>query len=155
MRGRRPCIVIASQCSHWRGNPFSLPPLCKGTPVRTLGRAQLRWQKSLFFDGGVDTLRKHAGGMFLVSIAAAMPPQHPSGLSQHHYADNPPVSLTLDSPLYTRGPVTDSHTSDVGHWFGMTGRAPCGPPHLPSRKKKTPDDCPGFSLQGCRNKERK
>ena len=42
----RPCIVIASQCAHWRGNPFSS------------------------FTGG----------------------------------------------------DADSHTSDVGHWFGMTGR---------------------------------
>ena len=31
----------------------------------------------------VGALRKHAGGMFLVPITAAMPPQHPSGIAKH------------------------------------------------------------------------
>ena len=32
---------------------------------------------------GVGALRKHAGGMFLAPIAAAMPPQHPSWIAKH------------------------------------------------------------------------
>ena len=33
---------------------------------------------------GVDTLRKYASGIFLVSISAAMPPQHLSWFAPHH-----------------------------------------------------------------------
>ena len=73
---------------------------------------------------GVGALRKHAGGMFLASDLGG-------------YAA---VASIWISTALSR--ITDSHTSDVGHWFGMigmerttdyrenvVGRAPCGPPH--------------------------
>ncbi len=64
----RPISVIANQCSYWRGNPFPLPLPLGEVAERSEDGEGRNVKKTC----RVDTLRKYASGIFLVSISAAM-----------------------------------------------------------------------------------
>ena len=71
------------------------PPLCKGTPVRTLRRAQLRWREA----PEVGALRKHAGGMFLASDLGGYAAVASIWVCSAHILSTPQSALRLTAPL--------------------------------------------------------
>ena len=80
-----------------------------------------------FTGAGVGTLKKHAGGMFFVPIAAAVPPQHPAII--HRTTNGPLVQRGLSAVRLTGGLSVTGQS--LRHGFAVP------PPFAQGRLKKS------------------
>ena len=94
-----PGYVIASQCAHWRGNPFPF----------SVVRFRRRLPVNVLLPVGQDKSCSYAKGAFYRSRGMTC-----------HARDAVRIRISLIVMALLSAGNTDCHTSDLGHWFAMT-----------------------------------